>query len=309
MKKKPVNSSMPENSLSAQQIKLITTKQAAAHKYDHGHCVIWGGRVMTGAAALAAMAALRIGAGLVSIIAHPENLYIYKSISPSLLVEPILEAARFRDHFADPRRNVVVIGPGAGTENGAALKKAVFDAVSLEAQKFCVLDADALTIFADDPPLLYRAIHQGWGAQKQGGSNSSTEGSPIGPRCVLTPHEGEFKKLFPTIDSSLSKMERAVEAAKLSGAIVVLKGAGSVIAAPDGRAVVNNTGTGWLATAGSGDVLAGIIAGLLARDILPMFEGVCAAVFLHGRLAELHGPGLISEDLPNLIPALLEDLN
>lgn len=260
---------------------------------------------MTGAASLAAMAALRVGAGLVSIIAHPENLIIYKLVSPSLLVEPILEAARFKDHFADPRRNVVVIGPGAGLENAAALKKAVFDAVSLEAQKFCVLDADALTVFADDPPLLYRAIHQGWGAQKQGGSNSSTEC----PRCVLTPHEGEFKKLFPTIDSSLSKIERAVEAAKLSGAIVVLKGAGSVIAAPDGRAVVNNTGTGWLATAGSGDVLAGIIAGLLARDILPMFEGVCAAVFLHGRLAELHGPGLISEDLPNLIPALLEDLN
>lgn len=260
---------------------------------------------MTGAASLVALAALRIGAGLVSIIAHPENLIIYKLVSPSLLVEPILEAARFKDHFADPRRNVVVIGPGAGLENAAALKKAVFDAVSLEARKFCVLDADALTVFADDPPLLYRAIHHGLGTQKGGASDPSTDT----PRCVLTPHEGEFQKLFPTIDSGLSKVERAVEAAKLSGAVVVLKGAESAIAAPDGRVMANHSGTGWLATAGSGDVLCGMIAGLMARNILPIFEAVCAAVFLHGKLAEFFGPGLISEDLPALIPTVLNDLN
>lgn len=260
-------------------------KSIAAHKYHHGHVVVLGARAMTGATSLAATAALRVGAGLVTIAAPADTAAIYHLQNPSLIVETMTEMVRLKDHIQDERRNAVVIGCGAGQDNAAVLKKIVFDAVNQRPQKFCVIDADALTVFADAPQLLMQAVN-GY--------------------CVLTPHEGEFKKLFPDIKGS--KIERAYAAAKRSGAIIVLKGADTVIAAPDGRMVISTNGSPWLATAGSGDVLAGMIAGLLARDMMDVFDTVCAAVWMHGRASELAGVGMISSDLPAHIPAVLREI-
>lgn len=258
------------------------TKAIWAHKYHHGHVVVLGGRYMTGAAALAALSSLRIGAGLVTIAAHPDVINVYRTASPSLMVESMPEIGRFKDHFKDMRRNVVLVGPGAGLENPAALKKAVFDACNDDDKKICVIDADALSVFEDDIRAFYKAI---------------------GPNCILTPHEGEFERVFP--DYKGSKVERARAAAAKTGAVIVLKGADTVIAAPDGRVVINQTGSGWLATAGTGDVLAGMIAGLAARRVFKLFDAACAAVWMHGKTSELAGPGMISEDLSAKIPMVL----
>ncbi|MCB1559439.1 MAG: NAD(P)H-hydrate dehydratase [Alphaproteobacteria bacterium] len=262
-----------------------STKAFWTHKYHHGHVTVLGGKRLTGAGVLASLSALRIGAGLVSVAAHPEVIDIYRNASPSLMVEPMQEMARFKDHYInDDRRNVLLIGPGAGTENAGALKKVVFDAVASE--RYCVLDADALTVFEDDIRTFYKTI---------------------GDRCILTPHEGEFERIFP--DYKGSKVERARAAAAKTGAVIVLKGADTVIAAPDGRVVINLTGSGWLATAGTGDVLAGMIAGLAARKVFKLFDAACAAVWMHGKAAELAGPGLISEDMVAKIPQVLAHMS
>jgi NAD(P)H-hydrate epimerase len=228
-----------------------------------------------------------MGAGLCTVVTPPEVAGVYKAFSASLMVEPCDEIARFKDHLKDQRRNVVVIGPGAGRDNPAGLKKAALDAIQMTPCKVCILDADALTVFGDDPKVLCRAT---------------------GPHCILTPHEGEFERLFPELEGS--KADRAQAAASKSRAIIVLKGHETIIASPEGRYVVNSNGTGWLATAGTGDVLAGMIAGLAARLIegLSLFEAVCAAVWMHADAAARFGPGLISEDLPNLLPAVWADL-
>ncbi|MDD3020738.1 MAG: NAD(P)H-hydrate dehydratase [Alphaproteobacteria bacterium] len=259
-----------------------STKAFWTHKYHHGHVVVLGGRVMTGAGSLASLSALRTGAGLVTIVAHTDVMNVYRLASPSLMVEPLTEMARFKEHLKDERRNVVLVGPGAGLDHPAALKKVVFDATGYNPQKYCVLDADALSVFEDDNRNFYKTI---------------------GEHCILTPHEGEFERIFP--DYHGSKVERARAASIKTGAIIVLKGADTVIAAPDGRAVINSTGTGWLATAGTGDVLAGMIAGLVCRKVLKPFDAVCAAVWMHGKAAELAGPGMISDDLSSEIPSVL----
>lgn len=259
----------------------VAVKALSAHKYDHGHVVVLGGRSMTGAAILAAVSALRVGAGLTTVVSYPDTAQIYRAYCPSLIVETLTELARFKEHIKDIRRNVVLIGVGAGLDHPAALKKAVFDSVQADSQKICVIDADALTVFADDPKTFYKAL---------------------GPHCILTPHEGEFARLFPDIDPAASKIERAYAAARRTKAVIVLKGADTVIASPDDRMVVNTTGTGWLASAGTGDVLAGMIAGLAARRIFDPFDAACAGVWLHGKTAESLGAGMISADMPSSIP-------
>jgi NAD(P)H-hydrate epimerase len=203
------------------------------------------------------------------------------------MVETCDEVARFKDHLQDPRRNTVVIGPGAGRNNPAGLKKAVLDAVQMMPRKVCILDADALTVFSSDPKILCHAT---------------------GPHCVLTPHEGEFERLFPGLEGS--KADRARAAAFKSRAIIVLKGHETIIASPEGMCAVNMNGTGWLATAGTGDVLAGMIAGLAARanEDLSLFEATCAAVWMHADAASRFGPGLISEDVPGQLPAVWSKL-
>jgi hydroxyethylthiazole kinase-like uncharacterized protein yjeF len=249
------------------------------HKYDRGHAVVVGGVATTGAARLAARAALRAGAGLLTIASEPAALPVYAADRASFLTAAIGEPAAFDALLADGRKNAVLMGPG----NGADLKTQARVRAALAARKRCVLDADAITAFADEPDALFRAIR-----------------SP----CVLTPHEGEFRRIFAV---SGDKLARAREAARMSGAVVLLKGADTVIAAPDGCAGICENAPAWLATAGSGDVLAGMIVGLLAQG-MAAFEAACAGAWLHGEAGNEAGPGLIAEDLPEALPRVYRRL-
>jgi NAD(P)H-hydrate epimerase len=257
---------------------LLPWPAASHHKYHRGHTLVIGGKaIRAGAAKLAALAALRTGSGLVSIVCAKTDVMAYASTALSLMTET-------RDNFtqllADKRKNTVVIGPGAGV--GKATRDAVLKI--LKAKKRVVLDADALTSFADTPKALFSAIR-----------------SP----AILTPHQGEFARLFPRLKGS--KLEKTLAAARASGAIVILKGADTVIASHDGRAAINANAPPTLATAGAGDVLSGICAGWLAQG-MDAFEAACAAVWMHGEAAVQQGPGLIAEDLPRLLPSVLREL-
>ncbi len=254
-----------------------------SHKYTRGHALVVGGMVMTGAARLAARAAARLGAGLVTVAAPEVALPIYAAALTGVIVQPGDAIGSFRGLLADRRRNAALIGPGAGT-GPATREKAL---AILKAGKRAVLDADALTVFADDPPALFSAIR-----------------SAETPTPVLTPHEGEFARLF---DRSGSKLDRALRAARASGAVMLLKGNDTVIAAPDGRAAISEGAPAELATAGSGDVLAGMVLGLLAQG-MPAFEAAAAAVWLHADAARRIGPGLVAEDLVEAMPAVLAAL-
>lgn len=256
---------------------------AAGHKYSRGHAVIAGGVEMTGAARLAAMGARRLGAGLVTIAAPPAAFSIYAQEEPGTLVKAVEDDAGFRALLADPKKNSVLAGPGLGVSE--TTRQRVLAA--LESGKAAVIDADGLSVFAGDPEQLFKAI--------------------TGP-CLLSPHEGEFKRLFSL---SGDKVSRVRAAARLSGAVVLLKGADTVIAEPSGQetttAVINATGTPDLATAGSGDVLAGMALGLMAQGLNP-FDAAQTAAWVHGAAAEKIGPGLIAEDLPGVLPGILRAL-
>jgi NAD(P)H-hydrate epimerase len=258
---------------------------AVGHKYGRGHALVLGGATMTGAARLAAAAARRIGAGLVSIAAPAAAFAVYAADAPGTIVAPLpaapggAEADGFARLVGDPKRTAALVGPGAGVT--PATRAAALAA--LATGKPLVLDADALTAFAADPAALFRAVR--------------------GP-LVLTPHDGEFSRLF---DPSGDRLGRARRAAATAGAVVLLKGADTVVAAADGRAAINRNAPAWLATAGSGDVLAGLITGLLAQG-MPAFEAAAAAAWLHGRAAAAVGPGLIAEDLVAALPPVLAAL-
>ena len=255
------------------------------HKYLRGHAVIASGPAnATGAARLAARAALRVGAGLVTVASPRNALAVNAAQLTAVMVHEADSVQGIEALLADARKNAFLIGPGHGV--GEETRGMVLAA--LKAGPAVVLDADALTSFADDNETLFNAI-----AARQ---------SPV----VMTPHEGEFTRLFGAV-SGESKLERARVAASRAGAVVVLKGPDTVIAAPDGRAAIDINGTPWLATAGSGDVLAGMVAGLLAQGMGGFMAG-SAAVWMHGEAAQLFGPGLIAEDLPDLLPAVLRDL-
>jgi NAD(P)H-hydrate epimerase len=250
------------------------------HKYRYGHVLVLGGATTTGAARLGCRAALRVGAGLVSVAAPAAALPIYAAGQPSLITRPLEEAEGIDGLLADERLNTVLLGPGAGvTETTRARAEAVMDAA-----RSAVLDADALTCFAGEPAEIAARVR-----------------APT----VLTPHAGEFRRLFPDLDGD--KLTCTRQAAYALGATVVLKGSDSVIAAPDGRAAINANAPPELATAGAGDVLSGLIAGLLAQG-LGGFEAACAGVWLHGQAAQGFGPGLIAEDLPDRVPAALQSL-
>ena len=247
------------------------------HKYSRGHALILAGAEMTGAARLAARAARRVGAGLVTLAAPAEVLNLYRGGDPGLLVAP---ADPFDTLLADGRRNALLLGPGGGVGEGLAARVAA----ALATGRPCVLDADSLTTFQGRGSDLFRQLSD---------------------KVVLTPHDGEFHRLFG--DVSGSRLERARRGAQVSGAVVLLKGPDTVVAHPDGRATITTDAPPFLATAGSGDVLAGLIVGLLAQGMAP-FEAASAAAWLHGRAAVSFGPGLIAEDLPAHLPAILAQL-
>jgi NAD(P)H-hydrate epimerase len=259
------------------------------HKYSRGHMVVCGGAVMTGAARLTARAGQRAGAGMVSIVTPPQAAPIYASSLLSVLVRPIEDLTEFNVLLSDPRVTSAVVGPGSGVISSTH----AYGKAALEAGKACVLDADALTVFSQ-PPQGPKELFESIAAS-------------AGP-CVLTPHEGEFARMFGRCGlAGGGKLARAREAARLSGATVLLKGYDTVIAAPDGRAVVNSNAPPDLATAGAGDVLAGLIGGLLAAG-MPPFAAACAAAWLQGDAARAFGPGLVADDLLDRLPATLAAL-
>jgi len=248
-----------------------------------------GGVSTTGAARLAARGALRAGAGLVTIASPREALSVNAASSLAVMVRPVDGATALAEFLVDRRRNAVVLGPGGGV--GQAMRDQV--QVALASPAAVVLDADALTSFADEPAALISSV------TKRGGRG-----------VVLTPHEGEFSRLFNTISDDPkvhAKLEKVRLAARMSGAVVLLKGADTVVAAPNGRASIADNAPPALATAGSGDVLSGMIASLLAQG-MPAFEAASAAVWLHGEAAAEFGPGLISEDLPEALPPVYRRL-
>lgn len=253
----------------------------AAHKHGRGHAMaVSGPATRTGAARLSARAALRAGAGLVTVLSPRDAL----AINAAHLTAIMLAEAEDAEAIAQAGRaaDAIVIGPAAGV--ATRTREAALRLLAQEAP--VILDADALTVFQDDPAALFAALR-------------ATD--------VMTPHVGEFRRLFPDLDESFLKTDRARLAAARAGCVVLLKGPDTVIAAPDGRCVVNATGSPFLATAGSGDVLAGIIAGVIAQG-MASFEASCAAAWLHGAAGQGFGPGLIAEDLPEALPALLDSL-
>lgn len=259
---------------------LLERDGLADHKFARGHLTILGGAAATGAARLAALAARRAGAGLVTIAAPRSALPVYQAAEPGNLIVESEEGAAFGRLLSDPRRNAVLLGPGSGVDDRT--RAACLSALAL--RRAVVLDADAITAFAGEPDVLFKAID--------------------GP-TLMTPHEGEFRRLFADLADVPDKVERARQAAARSGATMLLKGPNTVIASPDGRAVINVHAPASLATAGSGDVLAGIAGALLAQNLSPL-AAAAAAAWLHGESAFRFGRrGLIAEDVIAHLPDAL----
>ena len=269
--------------------KFIPSPGASAHKYSRGSALMVSGDAWnTGAARLAAMSALRVGAGLATMAACEAALPILASHLTAIMLRQADNARELARLLGDKRITACGIGPACGVGHDTIEKVQCVLASGCAA----VLDADALTSFEGNAELLFDAIRA----------------KPDRP-VILTPHEGEFARLFKDISKpDESKYERVIDAAKASGAVIVLKGSDTVIAGSDGRSAINANAPAWLATAGSGDVLTGLCLGLLAQGV-PAFEAAGCAVWLHGEAANRFGPGLIAEDLPGSIPEALVSLN
>lgn len=255
------------------------------HKYHRGSVmIVSGGPLNTGAARLAARGALRIGAGLVTVLSPREAANINASHLTAIMLRRADTAAEIAEHLKGGGKYpmIGIIGPAAGVGDDTRKKTIAI----LKSATGAVLDADALTSFAGNPADLFAALRVD---------------------DILTPHSGEFTRLFPDIDLTAGNLPAARAASAKAGAIMVMKGADTVIAAPDGRAAINVNAPPELATAGSGDVLAGFIAGLRAQG-MPGFEAACAGVWLHGACGQAAGPGLIAEDLPEAVPAVFRSL-
>jgi NAD(P)H-hydrate epimerase len=279
------------------------------HKYKRGHVVVVSGPAyQTGAARLGARAAARIGAGLVTVVGSTAATAVNAAHLTAIMVRVVGDNGAVGDFLADERRNAVLIGPGA-----VANSETAEDVVTvLQSKAAAVIDADGLNAFSSPGAnagrsdqaasigFLGRDRMQDFTPEKLFAAIQARS-APV----VLTPHHGEFARLFGALPGG--KCDRALKAARLSGAIVVLKGPDTVIASPDGRTAINTNAPPSLATAGSGDVLAGLITGLLAQG-MPAFEAACAAVWLHGESATTFGVGLIAEDLPEILPQVLARL-
>ena len=289
---------------------LLPLAKGDGHKFSHGHAlVLSGGAGQTGAARLAARGALRIGAGLVTLgVPGSAQMEVAAQVTAIMLAR-VGDEASFAGVLQDPRITAVCLGPGLGVARSRGLvrvalrgraearltSRPVSRASARPPRRGLVLDADALTAFSDDPTALFGMLH---------------------PHCVLTPHGGEFARLFPDIakrlsETSCTRVAATRDAAMRAGCIVLLKGPETVIAAPDGRcsvhAAVGDRAVPWLATAGAGDVLAGFITGLLARGFDPM-QAAETAAWVHVECALRVGPGLIAEDLPEQVPSVLRAL-
>ena len=254
------------------------------HKYARGHAaVVSGPRLKTGAARLAATAALRAGAGLVTVLSPKDAADENAAHLTSVMIREADDAATVAAILSDARFTTALIGPGAGVGEETRAKVIAI----LESGAGAVLDADALTSFAADPARLFAAFRKD---------------------DVLTPHAGEFARIFP-LEAAMAggRVAAARAAAQRAGAVIVLKGADTIIAAPDGRCAINTNAPFDLATAGSGDVLAGVIAGRRAAG-MPGFEAACAGVFLHGLCGKFAGAGLVAEDLAAAIPRAITSL-
>lgn len=258
-----------------------------SHKYHHGHALILaGGSGQSGAARLSARAALRSGAGLVTLGPPPDAMAEHSGPPDALMRRPVQDTGDLATLLSDKRITSVCLGPGCGVDRAGALLPEL-----LASRRFCILDADALTALAARKAP-FAGLHD---------------------NIVLTPHQGEFARLFADVadrlsDPTYSKLDAVREAARRSGAVVLLKGPDTVIAAPSGQAVIHSAfDIPWLATAGAGDVLAGIITGLLARGIAPL-DAASLGTLIHAKAARLFGPGLIADDLPDLIPQVYRDM-
>lgn len=257
-----------------------------SHKYRRGHLAVFSGEASkTGAARLCALAGLKTGAGLVTMASPADAMAANAAHLTAVMLRQVDTDAELAEWLESARLSAFVLGPGFGIGSRAR------DFVLALKDKPLVLDADGITSFKDDPAILFDAF------------------APGETRLVLTPHEGEFGRLFPDLasDETLSKPEKALRAAQRAHAAIVYKGADTVIAAPDGRVAINTNGPAWLATAGSGDVLAGMIGALLAQG-MPAFEAAAAGVYLHGETARIAGPGMTAEDLAGHAGRAMADL-
>lgn len=268
----------------------FSTPSIGGHKYSRGHAVVVsGGIASTGAARLAARGALRAGAGLVTVASPPDALAVNAAALTAIMVRDIADTDAFAAMLEDRRISACVIGPGSGVGEATRAKALA----AIRAGRGVVLDADALTSFSDAPERLFFELKLHMRSE-----------------VILTPHEGEFRRLFGEIghkSSDQSKLGLARIAAHHANAVLLLKGPDTVVAAPDGRATIAANAPPWLATAGSGDALAGFVAGLLAQGV-NAFEAASIGVWLHGEAATEFGPGLIAEDLPEALPAVLRRL-
>jgi hydroxyethylthiazole kinase-like uncharacterized protein yjeF len=257
----------------------------SAHKHERGRLVVAsGGPWQTGAARLAARAGLRVGAGVVTILSPPDAMLVNAAHLEAIMLRQVVGPAEYE--AAAETAHAAVIGPAMGV--GEATIEAFLALARTGAA--LVVDADALTSFSTEPARLFTALDRD---------------------DVLTPHAGELERLFPGLlkgaSESTARVAAARTAAARAGAIVLLKGPQTVVAAPDGRALVNDNGAPWLATAGSGDVLAGLIGGLMAQGMESLLAAA-AAVWIHAEAGARFGPGLIAEDIPGLVPTLLAEL-
>ena len=267
----------------------LPVPEVDTHKYRRGHVgVMSGGPSATGAARLAAMGAARAGAGAVTLLSPSNAVLVNAAHLTAIMLRRSDSVDDLADFVKEKKPAAFVLGPGAGVTHHT--RTHALELLAMKGGPVLVLDADGITACAEAPDMLFAAAEASAG-------------------LVLTPHEGEFGRLFPDInaDNVPSKLERARRAAERAHGVVVLKGADTVVAAPDGRAVINSNGAPWLATAGSGDVLAGLLAGLIAQGMLA-FEAACAAVWIHAEAGSRFGPGLIAEDLPGLVPGVLREL-